>query len=149
MFCSKFGDKTLFSHITHDNGDVRTDHTVVTVRQASSVLILYQLDIIFSSLLLPTLPHPSSRPSYSNTRTRHIPHVIINKYWFPMWLHGSSHVSPWENRLRESCLSPPHCTESMCRCLGNSFNILLCSFSNLVLNWRHHSSVFFTERPCQ
>lgn len=28
--------------------------------------------------------------------------MIINTYWFPVWPHGSSRVSPWGQRLRES-----------------------------------------------
>lgn len=72
--------------------------------------VLYNIDSTHLNTSCPSrLPVPTLI-----LKQPHVPHVIINTYWFPMWLHGSSHVSPWGQRPRESCLFCLHSVLNQC-----------------------------------
>ena len=92
---------------------------------------------------------PASCPDFHIKTTSHstcdYKHVLISN----VTAFKSPCLSMGTETRRELSLLAPHCTESMCFYPGNSFNILPCSVSNLVLDWRHHSSVVFTESGCQ
>lgn len=93
----------------------------------------------------PSSHHPDSDIKTTSHSTHYYKHVLISN----MAAQKFPCLSMGTETQKELSLLLPHYTESMCRDPGNSFNILSRSVSNLVLDWRHHSSAVFSGSGCQ
>ncbi len=97
------------------------------------------------------VPAMSSRHTYTDPlhpapiltlilKQPHVPHVIINTHWFPIWVRRSSHVCLLGQRLRESCLCCLHTVLNQCvaiQAIASIFSPALfpiwCSIGGIIL----------------